>query len=51
MNILINIISILIVCSIIKDAWNYNAIKNAARNAKDKQDLYKRLNIKQTMRG
>tara|TARA_R100000734_G_scaffold6141_1_gene5201 strand:+ start:519 stop:674 length:156 start_codon:yes stop_codon:yes gene_type:complete len=51
MDILINIISFLIVCSILKDAWNFNAIKSAERNIKDKQDLIKRLNIKKIKRG
>ena len=50
MNTIINIVSALIICSILKDAWNYNAIKSAARNEKEKRDLYKRLNIKQTMK-
>jgi len=51
MNTIINIITVLFICSILKDAWNFNAIKSAARNKKDKQDLHKRLNIKEHLRG
>jgi hypothetical protein len=51
MNIIINILSALIIYSILKDAWNYNGIKSAARKRKEKRNLYKRLNIKEIKRG
>lgn len=51
MDIIINVLCALMLYSILKDAFKYNEIKSAARNKKDKLDLYKRLNIKENKRG